>query len=203
MTTNNAVNVGLAGSTGSGSFVGSNSPAIVTPNLGTPTALVLTSATGLLPAGFKTGSAAFPYFSAYNNTNSSLAANQASKCPLEAEDFDVGGYFDSTTNYRYTPLVAGVYRFSWVFALTNTNVVATSRYISLLYKNGSQIKNGTEAGPGTSLGISSGGSALVQMNGSTDYVELWFLNGNGATTVTTGGSSFSNYLCGEWVGPLT
>lgn len=46
MTTNNAVNTGLSGSTGTGSFVGSTSPVLVTPNLGTPTSLILTSATG-------------------------------------------------------------------------------------------------------------------------------------------------------------
>lgn len=47
MATNNAVNVGLSGSTGSGNFVGATSPVLVTPNLGTPTAGVLTSCTGL------------------------------------------------------------------------------------------------------------------------------------------------------------
>ncbi|TAL08494.1 MAG: hypothetical protein EPO02_12730 [Nitrospirae bacterium] len=55
MTTNNAVNVGLSGATGTGNFVGSNSPAIVTPNLGTPSAINLTNATALpasaLPSG--------------------------------------------------------------------------------------------------------------------------------------------------------
>ena len=37
MTTNNAVNVGLSGSTGTGNFVGSTSATLVTPLLGTPT----------------------------------------------------------------------------------------------------------------------------------------------------------------------
>lgn len=42
MTTNNAVNVGLSGSTGSGNFVGSNSPTLITPTLGSATATSLT-----------------------------------------------------------------------------------------------------------------------------------------------------------------
>lgn len=46
MTTNNAVNVGLSGSTGTGSFVGSTSPTLVTPALGTPASGVLTNMTG-------------------------------------------------------------------------------------------------------------------------------------------------------------
>ena len=41
MTTNNAVNVGLSGSTGTGSFAGSTSPTFVTPTLGAATATSL------------------------------------------------------------------------------------------------------------------------------------------------------------------
>ncbi len=47
MATNNAVNTTLSSQTGTGSFVGSTSPALVTPDLGTPSAGVLTSCTGL------------------------------------------------------------------------------------------------------------------------------------------------------------
>jgi hypothetical protein len=46
-TTNNAVNNALTGATGTGLFVGQTSPTLITPALGTPSALVLTSATGL------------------------------------------------------------------------------------------------------------------------------------------------------------
>jgi len=38
MATNNAVNVGLSGSTGSGNFVGANTPTLITPVLGAATA---------------------------------------------------------------------------------------------------------------------------------------------------------------------
>lgn len=47
MTTNNSVDIGLSGSTGSGSFVGSTSPTLITPVLGTPSSGTLTSCTGL------------------------------------------------------------------------------------------------------------------------------------------------------------
>lgn len=51
MTTNNAVNVGLSGATGTGNFVGATSPTLVTPALGTPTSGTLTSCTGLPISG--------------------------------------------------------------------------------------------------------------------------------------------------------
>lgn len=47
MTTQNAVDVGLSGSTGTGNFVGATSPTLVTPALGTPSSGTLTSCTGL------------------------------------------------------------------------------------------------------------------------------------------------------------
>jgi hypothetical protein len=46
MATNNAVNSGLSGTTGTGNFVGSTSPTLITPAIGTPSAGVLTSCTG-------------------------------------------------------------------------------------------------------------------------------------------------------------
>lgn len=51
MATNNAVNSALAGTTGSGNFVGSTSPVLVSPALGTPSSGVLTNCTGLSASG--------------------------------------------------------------------------------------------------------------------------------------------------------
>lgn len=47
MATTNSVNNGLSGATGTGSFVGSTSPTLVTPALGTPSSGTLTNCTGL------------------------------------------------------------------------------------------------------------------------------------------------------------
>lgn len=47
MATNNATNTPLSGNTGTGTFVGSKTPTLVTPLLGTPTSGVLTNCTGL------------------------------------------------------------------------------------------------------------------------------------------------------------
>lgn len=53
----NAVGNALTGSTGTGAFVGATSPTLVTPDLGTPSAGVLTNCTGLPVAGGGTGRA--------------------------------------------------------------------------------------------------------------------------------------------------
>lgn len=51
MTTNNAVNNGLSGQSGTGNFVGSNSPTLANPALGTPASGNLTNCTGLSISG--------------------------------------------------------------------------------------------------------------------------------------------------------
>lgn len=51
MTTNNSVNTPLSGTTGTGHFVGDNSPTLITPALGTPASGTLTNCTGLPAAG--------------------------------------------------------------------------------------------------------------------------------------------------------
>lgn len=147
------------------------------------------------------GVTAIPSASAYNtNGGDTFAAAAFTKVPMQTEEFDVGGYFDNATNYRYTPLVAGIYAVSWSVNLTGTNVAATNRYISLLYKNGALLKNGSESAPIAAGQYTSNGSALVSMNGSTDYLEIFFYNSNAVTTVTCGGLTASFCSFG-WIGP--
>ncbi len=55
MATNNVTNTSLSGQTGTGNFVGSTSPALTTPNIGTPSAGTLTNCTGLPGATGITG----------------------------------------------------------------------------------------------------------------------------------------------------
>jgi len=59
MATNNAVNTSLEDQTGTGKFVGDTNAVLVTPNIGTPSAGVLTNCTGLPVAGGGTGAASF------------------------------------------------------------------------------------------------------------------------------------------------
>lgn len=69
---------GVTASTGSTNVVLSNSPVLVTPNLGTPSALVLTNATGLPVAGGGTGAATFTSNGVLvGNTTSAVTATAA------------------------------------------------------------------------------------------------------------------------------
>lgn len=113
-------------------------------------------------------------FSAYlATTDQSITTLIFNKVALNAEIFDVGGYFDSATNYRYTPLVSGYYRFEWAIQFT-----AGVNAISSLYKNGIEVVRGDQLSNNQAASAIANGSSLVYLNGSTDYVELWgYLNG--------------------------
>ena len=83
--------VGVTGKTGTGNLVLNNSPTLLTPNLGTPSAVVLTNATGTA-SGLTVGGVswirrqAMSFFSIYN---------------LEDEPMDVQNYYGGTGFYIY------------------------------------------------------------------------------------------------------
>ena len=129
-------------------------------------------------------------FSAYLPiADQSVTSATWTKVNLSAEEFDAAGDFDATTNYRHTPTIAGYYQYSFAVQGNGATVSAVG---SGIYKNGSLYKQGVYI-PIASVAISSG-SALVYMNGTTDYVELHgYVAG---TTVVFNYGSICTYLTG-------
>ena len=153
------------------------------------------SYTATLPA--KTGTLGMdgPAFSAYfNGSTQSISASTWTKVTMNAEDFDTNTNYDPTTNYRFTPTVAGYYQITSVVYWENGT--ATQSGLSLaIYKNGSIYR-----GVRNLVQASGGGSATISLpmlfNGSTDYVEVYVWSGQAGTvfgsTNTTGGGANSN-----------
>jgi len=135
--------------------------------------------TATLPAATGTVmvSGNMPAFSAYQSSAQTLSTGVMTKLQFQTKEFDTASAFDSTTNYRFTPLVAGYYQVS---GLLSPNASATVVRVEI-YKNGSTIKRLFAGGTASTTG--NGGSALVFLNGSTDYVELYgsFAVGQAAT----------------------
>jgi len=120
-----------------------------------------------------------PAFSAYRSLDQSISAATYTRVNFQAEQFDTASCYDSTTNYRFTPNVAGYYLFTGAAEISAVG----NRYTMYLYKNGSAFLAGIDAiGNGTnSQGCSFSGMAYA--NGTTDYFELW-VQGNNASTLT-------------------
>jgi len=151
--------------TGTGNNVLATSPTLVTPALGTPSALVLTNATGLPQTGLATNVVGNgPAFSAYQSSAQTLVTSTSTKITFDVEEFDTNSNFASS---RFTPTVAGYYKFCTAIQMG----VQASIIILTLFKNGSAEKAVGQTS--TSFLSLISGSALIYCNGSTDYVEVY------------------------------
>ena len=114
-----------------------------------------------------------PAFSAYLNTSVQTITNSTfTKVTLNAELFDTNNNFDSTTNYRFTPTVAGYYFINGGAQLGGVTI--TNGLISI-WKNGSEYIRGSQIvfTSGNSNAYQLNASSIIYMNGSTDYLELY------------------------------
>jgi hypothetical protein len=127
-----------------------------------------------LPATSGTVMVNGPAFSAYVGSAQSLAGFAFTKMALNTEEFDTANCFDSTTNYRFTPNVAGYYQVNGHVGYTDS--VNAPQLV--IYKNGSGFKNGSNPASGNWANV----SALIYMNGTTDYLELYGANISGGSS---------------------
>jgi hypothetical protein len=117
-------------------------------------------------------------FSAYRSSSAqTVTSGVVTKVALNAEEFDTANCFDSTTNYRFTPTVAGYYQVNGAIGMSASSI---SLAIIQIYKNGSEFKRGNDLR--TTLGTDCNPvvSSLIYMNGTTDYLELYgYVSGTG------------------------
>ena len=115
-----------------------------------------------------------PAFSAYQSSAQTLSGATLTKIQFQTEEWDTNNNFDSTTNYRFTPTVAGYYQ---VQGKIQPSASYTAGIVAI-YKNGAVYKYGSYNANATGVAQPSM-SCLVYCNGSTDYVEFY-------ASVTTG-----------------
>lgn len=129
-----------------------------------------------------------PAFSAYLNANQSLSNATWTKITINTEDFDTNNNFDSTTNYRFTPTVAGYYQINGSISWG----AASGQAAVGLYKNGAFFKVGSsdtlDATANTTVF-----SFLVFANGTTDYFELYGNQNSGGALVAVGSSVYTTF----------
>ncbi len=169
----------------------SGSITISSPSVSGSNTLTLPANTGTVITTGSTFAGTGPAFSAYRSTNQTPATNTWTKIQLNVEEFDTNSNFDSTTNYRFTPTVAGYYEVS---ALIDVGGTGVSFVLGGIYKNGSLAKY--IGGQTTTTEAYINGGYLFSMNGSTDYLELYVYITATTPTVYAGSTavSFSGFL---------
>lgn len=137
-----------------------------------------------------------PAFAAVRATTiQSVSQSTFTKVQLNSEQFDTDGCFDSTTNYRFTPTKAGKYQIN-VCTLVTMNSV--SRVLSALYKNGSsfiRFYDNTTSADSPALS----GAVLVDMNGTTDYLELYVYMTATTSSIDTYTGGTGTIFSGSWI----
>ena len=136
------------------------------------------------------GGANTPAFQAYMNGNQNITKETNTKLEMDAEVFDTDSKYD-TSNYRFTPTVAGTYWVWGKFRFDETNTVFSS--IIAFYKNGSVISKDVEYHTNVTtktLGIT------VTLD-DNDYLEI-FAYQNSSSTAPINGGSYPSQDTGTW-----
>jgi hypothetical protein len=154
----------------------------------------------------KTSNLMYPAFEARLSANQYGVADAVNtKVQYNTENFDTDNCYDNSTNYRFTPTVAGKY---FVYVVQRIIVHNNSQLVSCsidIKKNGSTIDGGTS---GQNLSdnyiraIICPMNLVVDMNGSSDYLEVFGdYNANDNVTTSSGfhsaGSKFGAYRIGD------
>ena len=170
-------NLVLSGST-------SGSITISPPSSAGSNTLTLPANTGTVITTGSTFGGTGPAFSAYESGNQSISSNVWTKVTLGTEEFDTNNNFASS---RFTPTVAGYYQING--SINYATFSNGSVGIASIYKNGSEAKRGQQATGGGVANTQYIVSALVYLNGSSDYVELYTYQSTVGSVNTAGGAS--------------
>lgn len=120
----------------------------------------------------------WPVFETVMSANQTVSAATPTKVVFDTETFDTNSDFDSTTNYRFTPTVAGKYLLSAAVLLSGYDDSVS--YI-ILYKNGSAFRQFTPLAASSST--TGAVPWIVDANGTSDYFEI-FVDSTADTSYT-------------------
>jgi len=168
---------------------GSGTMTLAGPSTNSNQTITIPDATGTMMV-----SGNMPAFSAYNSSSTTLNSTTWTKIAMQTEVFDTNNNFDSTTNYRFTPTIAGYYQLNGAISTNNP----AGSLLCAIYKNGSQLYKGQVVPANAFIGTNVNVSGIAYFNGTTDYVELYGYQTNGSSQ-TTYANSYDTYFNGSMV----
>lgn len=136
-----------------------------------------------MPINFS-GSSTFsgPAFAAYGNAPTTFPNSTWTKVNFDTKFFDTNNNF-STANSRFTPTVPGYYQLNSSAQLELSAASPTGTTIFGLYMNGVQFQRGARI-PNSVGATGVTFSTIVSANGSSDYFEMWIIQGSGGGAIT-------------------
>lgn len=120
----------------------------------------------------------------YLSADQTIGTAAFTKINFNAELFDTDGEFD-VSNSRWTPKTPGKYIITCGILILTT----TARVFSCIYKNGAILNGSAAYANGTNNGPCC--SAVVDMNGTTDYLEFFTYQESGTDKTLLGASAWT------------
>jgi hypothetical protein len=136
-----------------------------------------------------------------NNTNTAITYGASS------EDIDTHGYHDTAVNpTRVTPLLAGYYEVSVHTHMATASATNYTQITAAIGKNGTRFEPQSFMRPdaASNAGGTAQTRAIVTMNGTTDYLEHFGSQANGAATAqnTSASAGFRSTFEVKFVRPI-
>lgn len=129
-----------------------------------------------------------------------VANNTDVKITLDTVDFDTDSISDVATNHRVQPKVPGIYDVKMGAYVLNSGGSLTEAAVKI-YKNGAVAVQTDCAATGAAGQAAPATATLLAMNGTTDYVEMFFKAfGSGTNTVGFSAEPYAWMSCNR-IGP--
>lgn len=166
---------------------------IAAPNTNTDRTLSLPDNTGDILTTSSTTALKVPAFYKISSADQTITSSVFTKVQFDGSSgFDTASYWDAT-NHRYTPQVAGYYQITTALRMTYSSL---TQHNIQIFKNGSSVQQ-LILTRGESSAHKVGGSLIVQLNGSSDYIEVHTqLVGSGTITIDYATDQATSYVQG-------
>jgi len=134
-----------------------------------------------------------PAFLAYLNSNQTISNDTITKVTMDTELFDSSGTYDHSTNYRWTPAVAGKY---YIFNTVHLSAQAAANLRNVtvyVYKNGSEeVRHNLN--PSSNYGDSFSVTAQTIVDIDTDdYFEAYAYMYSDNNEILQGGKNYTRF----------
>ena len=144
------------------------------------------------------GESNVPYVYLSRSSNQTMSASTFTIIQWNNAIVDTASGYDSS-DYRYTPNVAGKYFFSITIQSTYTTSAPVNEYLSVR-KNGTSVIQSSHRGNGHGYGNISQACGIITMNGSSDYIDVRAYGDPGGSYIAEGdGTEARSYLLGYLV----
>lgn len=131
------------------------------------------------------------------SSGQSITNNSITKLQFDTAVYNAGGFFDTTTNFRFLPLYPGLYEFSIgvLYQVPSANI---SRGDAILQSAGGILRSNRNCSNTTSSNESMEWTAYAAMDGVSDYIEGATVQISGASQSIDNNTAYT-YLYGRRV----